>query len=166
MGKKKRSKNVSASGDDVAGDRRVNTAELIESCRAHLASMTLLVGVTSQMLHQAYGYEAQEPNLGECCDAVSLLLMPAEQLMSALGVVYANEDPVAHAKRLEEACPLLARSLRPCIHVVRAITAVLKSASLEQARETLEALHDLENGLSSVLNGIDYIATSPGSGAR
>src|SRR5687768_8150765 len=57
-------------------------AELIESCRAHAASVAELAGVTSQALDQCYGYEENEPHLGQCCELVQQVLAQTESALA------------------------------------------------------------------------------------
>src|SRR5689334_22218448 len=59
-------------------------AELIESCRDHSASVAELAGVTSKALNQCYGYEENEPHLGQCCELVQQALAQTESALATL----------------------------------------------------------------------------------
>src|SRR5687767_13109804 len=75
-------------------------AELIESSRAHAASVAELAGVTSKALDQCYGYADNEPHLGHCCELVEQVLGQTETALATLGGISHDVEEVAKSCEL------------------------------------------------------------------
>jgi hypothetical protein len=129
-------------------------AELIESCRAHAASVAELAGVTSKALDQCYGYEENEPHLGQCCELVEQVLAQTESALATLGVISHDVEPRAHAEEVAKGCELQRRSLRRAMHVVRATSAILGTFEANSHDQVLLALHDLESGIEFLIDAL------------
>jgi hypothetical protein len=129
-------------------------AELIESCRAHAASVAELADVTSKALDQCYGYEENEPHLGQCCELVGQVLEQTESALVALGVVSHDVEPQSHAEEVAKGCELQRRSLTRAMHVVRATSAVLGTFESNSHDQVLLALHDLESGIQFLIDAL------------
>lgn len=129
-------------------------AELVESCRAHAASVVELAGVTSQALDQCYGYEENEPHLGLCCELVQQVLDQTESALGTLGVISHDVEPRVHAEEVAKGCELQRRSLTRAMHVVRATSAILGTLESNSHDHVLLALHDLESGIQFLIDGL------------
>lgn len=129
-------------------------AELIESCRAHAASVAELAGVTSKALDQCYGYEENEPHLGQCCELVEQVLEQTESALVTLGVISHDVEPRLHADEVAKGCELQRRSLTRAVHVVRATSAILATFESNSHDQVLLALHDLESGIQFLIDSL------------
>jgi hypothetical protein len=129
------------------------TAELIEICRAHAASVAELAGVTAKALDECYGYEENEPHLGQCCELVRQVLEQTESALMTLGVISHDVESRLHAE-VAEGCELQRRSLTRAMHVVRATSAILGTFESNSHDHVLLALYDLESGIQFLIDGL------------
>jgi hypothetical protein len=131
----------------------IRMGELVESCRAHAASVAELAGVTSMALDQCYGYEENEPHLGQCCELVRQVLEQTESALMTLGVISHDVESRLHAE-VAEGCELQRRSLTRAMHVVRATSAILGTFESNSHDHVLLALYDLESGIQFLIDGL------------
>src|SRR5689334_21095209 len=127
-------------------------AELVESGRAHAASVAELAGVTSKTLDERYRYEEHEPHLGQCCELVRQVLERSESTLATLGVISHDVEPRAQAQRIAKGCESQRRSLVPATHVVRATSSILGKFEGNNHDQVLLALHDLESGMLGLIS--------------
>lgn len=132
----------------------IRMGELVESCRAHAASVAELAGVTSKALDQCYGYEENEPHLGQCCELVRQVLDQTESALVTLGVISHDVEPRLHAEEVAKGCDLQRQSLTRAMHVVRATSAILGTLESNSHDHVLLALHDLESGIEFLIEGL------------
>jgi hypothetical protein len=133
-------------------------AELIESCRAHAASVAELAGVTSQALDQCYEYEENDPHLGRCCELVRHVLEQTESALVILGVTSDDVEPRVHEEEVAKGCELERQTLTCAMHVVRATSAIVGTSKSNGHDHVLLALHDLESGLQFLVDSLRRVA--------
>jgi hypothetical protein len=138
----------------------VRTAELIESCRAHAASLVELAGGTAKALYECYEYEDNEPHLGHCCDLVRQILEQSQSALALLGVVAHDLDPRLRAEEAARGCESQCQSLTQAMHVVRATSSILGRLETNHHDYILLSLHDLESGIAAVVAGLQ-VAVQP-----
>jgi len=139
-------------------------AELIEDCRAHVASITELAGITSRALCAWYEYEDDEPHLGHCCDHVLRVLTEVQTALVTLGVSR-DRSPLTRAAEIAKRCDAQRRLLCPAVHVTRAIIYILQGVEPNYHDQVLPALRDLESGILHVMNALERVVQgkAPGS---
>lgn len=130
------------------------TAELVESCRAHASSMAELADATSKGLSGGYCYEHNEPYLHECCGLVQRVLEKAESVLSELGVV-SMEGP---RPDICTGCLEQEQWLKGAAHTVRAVISLLSSVEPNDHPQVLQALGDLDGGIWTLVDGLKAIA--------
>lgn len=131
------------------------TAELVESCRAHASSMAELADATSKGLSGGYRYEESEPHLHECCGLVRRVLQQTESVLSALGVVSLEQS---RATSIGPGCLDQEQWLKGSAHTVRAMISILRSVEPNDHPQVLPALGDLEGGIWMLVEGLKAIA--------
>jgi len=132
-------------------------SEIIEDCRAHVASITELADITARALRECYEYEDDEPQLWQCCGVVRQLLMQVHATLEPLGIVSQETDPHALAMRIEKTCEEQRRMLRPAVHVVRAGIYIVENFEPNHNDQVVPALRDLEKGISMVIDGLGMV---------
>jgi hypothetical protein len=145
-------------GDAVATSsipQRSDTTALIESCRAHAASMAELADATSKGLSGGYHYEESDPHLHECCGLVHRVLQRTESLLSESGAV-SLEDP--GAMDIGPGCMDQEQWLKGSVHTVRAIISILRSVEPNDHSQIIPALGDLAGGIDILVEGLKAIA--------
>jgi hypothetical protein len=142
---------------DVPSRESLIAAELIESCRAHVATITELAEITTRALRECYEYEDDEPQLWHCCGLVRHLLMQVHTALVPIGIVSHETDPHAHALTIEKTCEEQRRLLRPAIHVVRQGIYIVENIEPNYNDQVVPALRDLENGISMVIDGLGMV---------
>lgn len=148
----------SAYGEEVTTSsilQRFETAELLESCRAHASSMAELADATAKGLSAGYRYEDHEPHLDECCGLICCVLQQTESVLSALGVV-SLEEP--RSGGIGAACADQEQWLKGSAHSVRSVMSILRSVEPEGHLQLLPALGDLECGIWMLVEGLKAIA--------
>lgn len=139
----------------------LRASEVVEACRAHVASLQDIASTTSQALHEFFEYDKDEPNLGSCIGVVHQLLERVLSALPLLGLVLHDHDPVIRAQEIAAGCEVQRLSLLGARHVTLAAIYVLKSSFQEpcdhQVDETLECLRDLEEGIRLVLDGFNPV---------
>lgn len=103
-------------------------AELIEACRAHVARLTTLAAISSRTLFECYEYDADEPELWQCCHLVRRVLKQTQAALIQLGIVSHDVELHVRAEEIAIGCEAQRQWLRPAVHVVRAIIHVLLDA--------------------------------------
>jgi hypothetical protein len=137
----------------------VHASELIETRRAHIASLQNRASVTSRALHDCYEYETNESHLGKCIDVVRHLL---DQVLTALpppGIVTHDPDPLPGATEIAAGCDAQRQLLLGARHLTLATIQILKTAGLDpsdQNKKIMTSLRDLEEGIRTAFD-----ATSP-----
>lgn len=133
-------------------------SELIEACRAHLASVIELTDVTVLTLREFYEYEHDEPHLWQCCELVRQVLMQVQAALIPLGIVSHEEDPFTRAAEIAKGCDDQRRLLLcPSVHVIRASIHILRGVEPNDHDQGLPALRDLESGLTLIIAGLDRV---------
>ena len=135
----------------------LRVAELIEACRAHVSSLTTLAAISSRTLFECYEYDADEPELWQCCHLVRRVLKQAHVALVQFGCVSHESDPHVRAEEIAIGCEAQRQWLRPAVHVVRATIHVLLNAKPDLHDEVLPGLRDLESGLSNVVNELQRV---------
>jgi len=139
-------------------------AELIEDCRAHVASITELAGITLRALCECYEYEDDEPHLGHCCDHVLQVLTEVHTALVTLGVSH-DRSSLTRAAEIAKRCKAQRRLLCPAVHVIRAIIYILQGVKPDYHDQVLPALRDVESGILHVMNALERViqGKAPGS---
>jgi hypothetical protein len=157
----KRKKNgrpaVPSAAAEVPGFDPLMVSELIEACRAHVASLTELAEVTSRTLFDCYEYEVGEQNLGQCCDRVRHVLAQAQVELMALGIVSHEATPRTRAADIAKGCEVQRQELRPAVHELRASIDILRGDEPNHYDPVLTALRDLEHGIATVVDGLERV---------
>lgn len=135
--------------------QQFDTAALIESCRAHAASMAELADVTSKGLSGGYEYEEGDPYLHECCGLVQRVLQQTESVLSSLGVT-SLEEP--RAMDIGSGCMDQEQWLIGSVHTIRAMISILGFVEPNDHPQVLPALGDLEGGIRMLVEGLRAIA--------
>lgn len=135
----------------------VGVAELIETCRAQVASLGKLAGTTSNALFEYYDYEEDEPELWQCCRLVRQVLRQVEAALMLLGIVSHDTPPLVRATEIAVGCEAQRQWLRPAVHVVRATIHVLLDVKPAHEGELLPGLRALEGGLLRVVDGLERV---------
>ncbi len=130
-------------------------SELIETCRAHVASLTELAEVTTRALRECYEHGDDEPHLWQCCDLVRQILMQVQAALIPIGVVSHEADPLTRAAEITKGCEAQRRLLRPAVHVIRASICILRGVDPHYHDQVLPALRDLESGMATVIDGLE-----------
>lgn len=130
-------------------------SELIEACRAHVASLTELADVTARSLRECYKYGDDEPHLWQCCDLVRQILMQVQAALIPIGVVSHEADPLTRAVEIKKGSEAQRRLLRPAVHVIRASICILRGVEPNYHDQVLPALRDLESGMATVIDGLE-----------
>lgn len=130
-------------------------SELIEDCRAHLASVIDLTDAMVGALRECYEYEDDEPHLWQCCDLVHQVLMQVQSALIPLGIVSHEADSLTRAAEIAKGCDDQRRLLCPSAHVIRASIHILRGVEPDDHDQVLPALRDLESGLSRIIDGLD-----------
>jgi hypothetical protein len=141
-------------------------SELIEACRANVASLTELAEVTSRALHECYEYEDDEPHLWRCCDLVRQVLAQAQTALGPLSVISHETAPLARAAEVANGCEEKQQRLRPAVHVIRAAIYILRGIESNHDDQILPALRDLETGIASVVDGLERVIQHCSNTAR
>ena len=149
---------TASSGPDVPAFDLLRTAEIIEGCRAHAASLNELADVASRALYECYEYERDEPHLGLCCAVVRRLLGQVHAALAPLGILAMDVDPHMLRTEIASGCKEQMQLLVLTQHVVRSIIHILRSAAPSTHDQVLLALNDLENGICSVVTGLESAA--------
>jgi len=135
----------------------VAVAELMEACRAHVASLVTLAGTTSHALFEYYDYKEDEPKLWQCCHLVRQVLRQAQAALMPLGIVSHETAPRVRAAEVAMGCEAQRQWLRPAVHVIRATIHVLLDIKPGHEDELLPSLRDLEGGLLLVIDGLERV---------
>lgn len=130
-------------------------SELIEACRAHVASLTELADVAARSLRECYEYGDDEPHLWQCCDLVRQILMQVHAALIPIGVVSHETDPLTRAAEITKGSEEQRRLLRPAVHVIRASIYILRGVEPNSYDQVLPALRDLESGMATAIDGIE-----------
>ncbi|WP_161827365.1 hypothetical protein [Steroidobacter agaridevorans] len=141
----------------VLSFKPVLVAEHIESCRAHAASLSGLANIATQTLHTCFEYGPDEPHLGTCMDAALELLDQVHTALQPLGAVSHYADPVSRASEIAAGCEAQRKALHRARHLTLAVIYVLRSSEMDgtdEADEIIESLHELEEGIRLVLEGL------------
>jgi hypothetical protein len=157
---KERQKNDAAAAHPVSEAPSFDplvASELIEACRAHVASLTELADVTARVLRECYEYEDDEPHLGQCCDLVRQILVQVQAALIPLGIVSHDTDPLTRAAEVAKSCEEQRRLLCPAVHVIRASLSILRGVEPNYHDEVLPALRDLESGMAMVIDGLERV---------
>lgn len=141
----------------ASGFDPVMVSELIEACRAHVASLVELAEATSQTLHDCCGREVDERDLGQRCDRVRHLLAQVQVALMALGIVSHETAPCTRASDIEKGCEGQQQKLRSAVQIVRANIDILRGVELNHDDPVLAALRDLERGIASVVDGLGRV---------
>jgi len=142
------------------------TAALIETCRAHAASVIGIADAISQALHEFFEYEPDEPHLGMCFDAVCQLLEDARRdlldpgvtALSALSVVASNAESTDRASEICAAIGSQRQNLLRARHITLSTLYVMRTNGIEQSpevSETTQSLRDLEQAIQHLIDGLD-----------
>jgi len=139
-------------------------AELIEDCRAHVASITELANITLRALCECYEYEDDEPHLGHCGDHVLQVLIDVQTTLVTLSVSN-NQPSLTCAAEVAKRCDAQRRLLCPAVHVIRAIIYILQGVEPDYHDQVLPALRDLESGMLHVMTALERViqGEAPGS---
>ena len=137
-------------------------AELIEGCRAHVASITKLADVTLRALCECYEYEDDEPHLGHCCDHVLQVLTEVQAALITLGVSH-DQPSLTRETEIANRCDAQRRLLCPAVHVVRAIIYILQGVEPDHHDQVLPTLRDLESGMSNVISALEQVTQGKAS---
>lgn len=135
----------------------LRVSEHIESCRAHAASLSGLAHIATQALHTCIEYGPDEPHLGTCMDGALELLDQVHAALLPLGVVSHEIDPESRAVEIAAGCETQRGVLHRARHLTLAVIYVLRSSEMDgtdEADEIIESLHELEEGIRLVLDGL------------
>jgi hypothetical protein len=141
----------------ASGFDPVMVSELIEACRAHVASLVELAEVTSRTLYDCDEYEADERDLGLRCDRVRHLLAQVQVALMTLGIVSHDTDACTRASDIAKGCEAQQQELRSAVHLVRASIDILRGFEPNHDDPILTALRDLERGIASVVDGLERV---------
>jgi hypothetical protein len=129
-------------------------AELLDSCRAHSASIAELAGATSKALSQCYQYEENDPHLGQCCELVQQVLEQTKWALATRGVGSREVEPTAYVEEISKGCERQLQSLSRAMHVVRAMGEILGALHPNHHDHILLALYDMESGIQMLIGGL------------
>jgi hypothetical protein len=164
--KKKGRLPVPSAAVEVPGFDPLRVSELIEACRANVASLAELAEVTSRALRECYEYEDDEPHLWQCCDLVRQVLAQAQTALGPLGVISHETAPITRAAEVANGCEEQQQRLRPAVHVIRAAIYILRGIESNHDDQVLPALRDLETGIASVVDGLERAIQHCSNNAR
>ena len=164
--KKKGRLAVPSAAAEVPGFDPLMVSELIEACRANVASLTELAEVTSRALHECYEYEDDEPHLWQCCDLVRQVLAQAQTALVPLGVISHETAPITRAAEVANGCEEQQQRLRPAVQVIRAAIYILRGLESNHDDQVHPALRDLESGIASVVDGLERVIQHCSNTAR
>lgn len=146
---------IAAAG--IPGFDPLMVSELIEACRAHVASLMELAEVASRTLSDCYECEAEERDLGLRCDRVRHLLAQVQVALGALGIVSHKTALYTPASDIAKGCEAQQQKLRSAVHIVRASIDILRGVEPNHDDPVLTALHDLERGIATVGEGLERV---------